>query len=157
MNSRVGFAVVLIIVFFAIALVLRPKQSVAETQALVTKPSELNISKATLQAAQKAAEASTKQSNAVQVNATKVAAEAKPILEGYSFLSDNSELILSYKVNFDPKVNPSNTDKFALALAKNWRIKELEAYKPKKVTIEFYGGKDRIKAVRGFNPEGKPL
>jgi hypothetical protein len=157
MNSRVGFAVVLIIVVFAIALVLRRTQPVVQTQAVVTKPTELNISKATLQAAQKAAEASTKQSNAVQDNATKVAAQAKPSLEGYSFLTENAELILSYQVNFNPIEKPDDTDKFALALAENWRIKELESYKPKKVIIEFYGGKDRIKAIREFSPEGKPL
>lgn len=44
-----------------------------------------------------------KQANAVQASATKVAAAAQLVLEGYSFLSQNSELIPSYAVNFDPQ------------------------------------------------------
>lgn len=154
MNPRVAIAVLIIAVVVILALVLRPA---TPSNALVSKPPELVTNKAALVAAKKASEASTKQANAVQASATKVAAAAQPILEGYSFLSQNSELIMSYAVNFDPKLNSSSTDKFAAALAKNWKIKELENYAPKKVTIEFYGGKARIKATRSFDPKGKAL
>ncbi len=153
MNSKVGIAVLIIVLVLAVALVLRPSSGVP----VVSKPAELKVDLAVLAAAKKASEASTKQSNAVQANALKVAADAQPSLEGYSFLTETSELILSYSVNFDPQQNGGSTEKFAAALAKNWRIKELEVYKPKKVTILFYGTKDRIKASRSFSPSGKPL
>jgi hypothetical protein len=147
MNPRVGIAVLLVALVVAGALVLRPS---APTNAIAnapatSKPPELVVDKAMLAAAKKAAEASTKQAAAVQASANKVAAEVQPVLQGYSFLTNESELILSYTV------------KFAAALAKNWKIKELEAYSPKKVTIEFFGGKERIKATRSFDPSGKPL
>ncbi len=162
MNARVGIAILIIVLVAAAALILRPApaatapQNIASTATTpVTKPPELD--KATLEAARKASEASTKQANAVQANAAKVAGDAKPVLEGYSFLTVESELILSYAVNFDPVENAASTDKFAAALAKNWKIKELESYKPKKITIEFYSGKDRIKAKRSFDPTGKAI
>ena len=151
MNAKVAIAVLIIVLVAALVLVLRPSSSA------VSKPIELKVDQAVLAAAKKASEASTKEANAVQANALKVAAEAQPTLEGYSFLTEASELILSYSVNFDPQQNPDSTKKFAAALAKNWRIKELEAYKPKKVTILFYGTKDRIKASRSFSPNGQPL
>ncbi len=151
MNAKVGIAVLIIVLVVAVALVLRPSAPV------VSKPVELKIDKAVLALAKKASEASTNQANAVQANATKVAAQAQPSLEGYSFLTQTSELILSYSVNFDPQQNGGSTDKFAAVLAKNWRIKELETYKPRKVTVLFYGTKDRIQASRSFDPSGKPL
>ncbi len=156
MNARVGIAVLIVVLVIAVALVLRPSAPVA-VDPIVKKPPELVMDAATKQAMQNASKASTKQANAVQASATKIAAEVKPALEGYSFLTDSSELILSYTVNFNPKQNAVNTDKYTALLAKNWKIKELEAYKPKKVTIEFYGGKDRIKATRSYDPSGKPL
>jgi hypothetical protein len=155
MNPRVGIAVLIIVVIIALALLLRP--TTTQPNALVNKPAELIMDKATLAAMKKASAVSTKQANAVQASAVKVAAAAEPALEGYSYLSATDELILSYNVNFDPQQNNANTQKYATALAKNWRIKELEAYKPKKVTIEFYSSKDRVKATRSFDPSGKPL
>jgi ABC-type transport system substrate-binding protein len=163
MNPRVVIAVLLVALVVAGALVLRPSAPTSGVMTTTTtttttttrKPAE--IDPATLAAAKKAAEASTKQAAAVQASASKVAAEVEPVLEGYSFLTNESELILSYAVNFDPQQNRANTSKFAAALAKNWKIKELEVYSPKKVTVEFYGGKERIKATRSFDPSGKPL
>jgi hypothetical protein len=155
MNARVGIAVIIVILVIAVALVLRPSTPVA-IDPIVNKPPELVMDDASKKAMQDASKASTNQANAVQASATKVASAVKPALEGYSFLTESSELILSYTVNFNPKQNTANTDKYAALLAKNWKIKELEAYKPKKVTIEFYGGKDRIKATRSFDPSGKP-
>jgi hypothetical protein len=160
MNPRVGIAVLLIALVVVGALVLRPgapTNGVAATTNPTTTSKPPELDPATLAAAKKAAEASTKQAAAVQASANKVAAEAQPVLEGYSFLTNESELILSYAVNFDPQQNSANTAKFAAVLAKNWKIKELEVYTPKKVTIEFYGGKERIKATRSFDPSGKPL
>jgi hypothetical protein len=157
MNPRVGIAVLLVVLVVAGALVLRPGAATNGVAATTPKPPELVIDKATLEAAKKASAASTKQAAAVQASATKVAAEAQPVLEGYSFLTNESELILSYAVNFDPQQNSGSTEKFAAALAKNWKIKELEVYTPKKVTIEFYGGTERIKTTRSFDPSGKPL
>ena len=156
MNARVGIAVLIVVLVIAVALVLRPSPTVA-LDPIVNKPPELVMDDATKKAMQLASAASTKQANAVQASANKVAAQVKPALEGYGFLTENAELVLSYTVNFDPKQNTANTDKYAVLLAKSWKIKELEAYKPKKVTIEFYGGKDRIKATRSFDPSGKPL
>jgi hypothetical protein len=156
MNARVGIAALLIALVVIGAFFLRPSAPVNQLATTTpAKPPELDA--ATLAAAKKAAAASTKQAAAVQASATKVAQEAQPVLEGYSFLTVESELILSYAVNFDPQQNSGSTEKFAAALAKNWKIKELESYKPKKVTIEFYGGKERIKATRSFDPSGKPL
>jgi hypothetical protein len=156
MNARVGIAVLIVVLVIAVALVFRPSVPVA-VDPIVDKPPELVMDEAAKKAMQLASAASTKQANAVQASATKLASEVKPSLEGYSFLTQNSELILSYTVNFDPKQNTANTDKYAVLLAKNWKIKELEAYKPKKITIEFYGGKERIKATRSYDPSGKPL
>ena len=153
MNARVGIAVLIIILVIAVALVLRP----GTPEPIISKPPELILDAASKKAMQEASAASTKQSNAVQASANKVALEIKPALDGYSFLTETSELILSYTVNFNPKQNTASTDKYTGLLAKNWKIKELEAYKPKKVTIEFYGGKERIKAIRSYDPSGKPL
>ena len=157
MNAQVGIAALLVALVVIGALVLRPSASVNGVSSAITttKPPELDA--ATLAAVKKAAAASTKQAAAVQASATKVAQEIQPVVEGYSFLTNESELILSYAVNFDPQKNSGSFEKFAAALAKNWKIKELEGYKPKKITIEFYGGKERIKATRSFDPSGKPL
>ncbi len=154
MNARVGIALMIIVVVVAAALALRPSAPVATTSA-VTKPPEL--SQAGLAAAKKASEASTKISNAVQTNAAKVAPDAQPVFESSSFFSESKELILVYTVNFDPIKNGGSTDKFAGVLAKNWKIKELAGYNPSKVTILFYGTKERIKATRSFDPSGKAL
>jgi hypothetical protein len=156
MNARVGIAVLIVVLVIAVALVLRPSPPVA-IDPIVNKPPELVMDDTTKKAMQSASAASTKQANAVQASATKVAPEVKPALEGYSFLTESSELILSYTVNFNPKQNTATTDKYTVLLAKNWKIKELGAYNPKKVTIEFYGTKERIKATRSFDPSGKPL
>ncbi len=156
MNARVGIAVLIVVLVIAVALVLRPNAPVA-VDPIVNKPPELVMDEATKKAMQVASAVSTKQANAVQASAIKVAAEVKPALEGYSFLTNSSELILSYTVNFNPKQNTASTDKYAALLSKNWKIKELEAYKPKKVTIEFYSRNDRIKATRSYDPSGKPL
>jgi hypothetical protein len=157
MNARVGIAVLIVVLVVAIALVLRPSSIPVAVDPIVDKPPELVMDDAAKKAMQQASAVSTKQANAVQANAAKIAAEVKPSLEGYGFLTENSELILSYTVNFNPKENTDNTDKYAALLAKDWKIKELEAYKPKKITIEFYGGKERVKATRTFDPTGKPL
>ncbi|MFN3265324.1 MAG: hypothetical protein ACK41E_00630 [Deinococcales bacterium] len=168
MNSKVGIFVLLLVLAVASALFLRPGS--APTNRITTngtakppelkdtaKTPELKMDAATLATAKKAAEVSTKQAAAVQASASKAAPEAKPVLEGYSFLTATSELVLSYAVNFDPQQNQANTSKFAQALAKSWKIKELEQYTPKKVTIEFFGGTERTKATRSFDPSGKPL
>lgn len=146
-------AVLIVVLVVAVALVLRP--SVPATSAVVSKPPELVIDKAALEAAKKASEASTKVTNAIQASAQKIAADAEPVFRASGFLTQTQELILEYNVNFNPEQNGGSTNKFAGILAKNWKIKEMQAYNPKKVTIIFYGNNTR--ATRSFDPSGKPL
>jgi hypothetical protein len=100
----------------------------------------------------------TKQAIAVQDAAVKAAPEVKPVNEGYSFLAKNEELVLNYRVNFDPTKELDKATNAAQKLAKAWRIKELESFQPKSVRIVLVQQDNRKHQKEfGFTSGGEPL
>ncbi len=123
-----------------------------------TKPQVVNAATTPVaQVAQEQLNDATKQAIAVQKAAASAVPDVKPVNEGYSFLTNSEELILNYRVNFDPTADLDKARDTAQKLAKSWRIKELEAYQPKTVKIVLVHVTDRKKKEFAFTPSGETL
>jgi predicted lipid-binding transport protein (Tim44 family) len=123
-----------------------------------TKPQAVGVATTPVaQVAQEQLNDATKQAIAVQNAAASAVPDVKPVNEGYSFLTNSEELVLNYRVNFDPTKDVEKAQETAQKLAKSWRIKELEAYQPKTVKIVLVHVTDRKKKEFGFTPSGEAL